>query len=92
MHSHIAKDDPTYLNQLGAREGLAVARELYRENQKEFEAGRQLTVAEYQYLLKWASDRLIKNGEMLPLKRMSTDRYNIFEHSFYSTIRHEGML
>jgi hypothetical protein len=86
------KDDPSYLDQLGAREGLAVAHELYRENQKEFESGRQLTVAEYQYLLKWASDRLIKTGELMSLKRMSTDRYNVFEHAFYTTIRQAGLL
>ena len=92
MPKHAHKSDPTYLDKLGAREGLAVARELYRTNKQEIDNGRQLTVAEYQYLLKWATDHLTKIGELPPIKSLTTDRYEAFEHAFYSTIRHEGLL
>ena len=90
MPKRIDKSHPSYLDQLGAREGLSVAKELYRENPKAFDESHQLTVAEYQFLLKWATDRLHKTGE-LP-RNLTTERFGAFEHSFYSTLRHEGML
>jgi hypothetical protein len=92
MPKRVDKKDPNYLARLGAREGLSVAHELYRENKKEFDEGRQLTVAEYHFLLKWATDRLTKNGDLPPIKTLTTDRFEAFEHDFYSTIRHEGLL
>jgi hypothetical protein len=84
MAPRIRKSDPTYLDKLGTQEGLAVAREL--------DGGCQLTVAEYQYLLKWATDRLTKNGQLPPIKTLTTERYQAFEHAFYKTIRREGLL
>ena len=92
MNKRVNKSDPNYLARLGAREGLAVAQELYRTNKEEIEKGRQLTVAEYQFLLKCTTDRLIKTGEIPPLKTLSAERFEAFEHDFYSTIRHEGLL
>jgi hypothetical protein len=92
MPRHIRKDDPNYLAHLGEEEGLAVAHELYRTNQEEIDKGRQLTVAEYQFLLKQVTDRLVKSGEMPSLKTMTPERFQAFEHAFYSTIRHEGLL
>ena len=90
MPKRIDKSHPSYLDKLGARERLSVAKELYQENQKEFDEGRQLTVAEYQFLLKWTTDRLHKNGE-LPLN-LTTERFGAFELSFYTTLRHKDML
>jgi len=92
MPKHAHKSDPAYLDKLGAREGLAVARELYRTNKQEIDNGRQLTVSEYQFLLKQITDRLIKSGELPPLKTITSERFEAFEHAFYSTIRHEGLL
>jgi hypothetical protein len=92
MPKQIDKSNPSYLGKLGTREGLSVARELYRENQKEFDGGRQLTVAEYHFLLKWTTDRLTKNGELPPIKTLTTERYEAFEHDFYEALRHEGLL
>jgi hypothetical protein len=92
MAPRIRKSDPTYLDKLGTQEGLAVARELYRTNKKAIDGGCQLTVAEYQYLLKWATDRLTKNGQLPPIKTLTTERYQAFEHAFYKTIRREGLL
>ena len=92
MPKRVDKSDPNYLARLGAREGLAVAHELYRTNPKEIESGQQLTVAQYQFLLKQATDRLTKTGELPPLKTLTTERFQAFEHDFYSTIRHEGLL
>lgn len=86
------KDDPNYLRRLGEREGLAVAHELYRTNKQEIDNGRQLTVAEYQFLLKQITDRLLKSGELPPLKTMTSERFEAFEYAFYSTIHHEGLL
>jgi hypothetical protein len=92
MPKQVNKSDPNYLARLGAREGLAIAQELYRTNKKEIDEGRQLTIAEYQFLLKYTTDRLIKNGELPPLKSLSAERFEAFEHDFYSTILHEGLL
>ena len=92
MPKRARKDDPNYLARLGAREGLAVARELYRTNQHEIDSGQQLTIAQYQFLLKQVTDRLTKTGEMPPPKTLTTERFQAFEHDFYSTIRHEGLL
>ena len=92
MHKPVNKSDPIYLAQLGTHEGLAIAHELYRTNQTEIDAGQQLTVAQYKFLLKQVTDRLTKTGEIPSLKTLPPRRYQEFEHAFYSTIRHEGLL
>lgn len=87
----VKKAERSYLGALGRREGLAVARALYDENKKEFDSGRQLTAAEYQFLLKWTTDRLRKNTE-LPVKRLETDRFEAFEHEFWEAIHNSGLI
>jgi hypothetical protein len=84
------KEDPTYLDQLGSREGLSIADQLWRENQKEFVLGRQLTAEEYHQLLQWTSDRLIETRELPP--KLSADRSQAFENAFYLAFRHKGLL
>jgi len=82
--------DHYYLDRLGTHEGSLIATQLYRENQQEFNSGRQLSPEEYKQILQWCIDRLL-DEDKIPSK-ISTDRFHVFEQAFYLALRHKGLL